>query len=95
MTKAHLSEASISRPVGSGHAAPGGGDRLGLAATPTFAVMALWSTAFGGQTDVLCAVTGNGYPHGGMALMYALMSIFHAVPWLKLISRRWSGVSRS
>jgi hypothetical protein len=30
-------------------------------------------------------------PLGGMALMYLLMSLFHAAPWLKLVSGRQSG----
>src|SRR5581483_6893275 len=34
-------------------------------------------------------------PLGGMALMYALMSVFHAAPWLKLISSRRTGARQS
>jgi hypothetical protein len=30
-----------------------------------------------------------------MVPMYLLMSAFHSVPWLKLISRRTGGVRRS
>jgi hypothetical protein len=29
-----------------------------------------------------------GFPLGGMAPMYLLMSVFHATPWLRLIAGR-------
>jgi hypothetical protein len=59
---------------------------LHLAATPSFAVMALISTLAGsGMPDMLC---GHGASSlGGMTPMYLLMSIFHAAPWLKVLSR--------
>ena len=56
---------------------------LSLAAAPTFAAMALLTSVDGGTPDVLCS---GGSPLGGMAVMYLLMSAFHAAPWLKLIS---------
>src|SRR5262245_34240793 len=57
---------------------------LGLAAAPTFAIMALLTSVFGGgQPDILC---GAASPLGGMTAMYLLMSAFHSPPWLKLIS---------
>ncbi len=59
---------------------------LCLAATPTFAIMALLSAAFGGATDMLCA--GSAPLLTGMVPMYVLMSVFHAPPWLKLILGR-------
>ena len=64
---------------------------LGLAATPTFAIMALL-TAFRGSSppDVLCAAVQHASPVSGMAAMYWLMSAFHSAPWLKLISSRGS-----
>jgi hypothetical protein len=34
--------------------------------------------------DVLCAAAS---PLSGMVPMYVLMSVFHAPPWLKLLSR--------
>lgn len=59
---------------------------LGLAATPTFAVMALLTIVLGdGPTDMLCAA-GRGSPLGGMVPMYLLMSAFHSAAWLRLIS---------
>ncbi|MDA9495122.1 hypothetical protein [Bradyrhizobium sp. CCBAU 11361] len=63
---------------------------LGLAATPTFAIMAVLTAALGGgPADMLCAA-GHGSLLGGMVPMYLLMSAFHASAWLKLISeRRW------
>jgi hypothetical protein len=58
---------------------------LSLAAAPTFAGMALLTGALeGGGAAVLCAQEAS--PLGGMALMYGLMSAFHAAPWLKLIA---------
>ena len=72
-------------------AALGAADWLCLAATPTFAVLALLTAvASGGPQDVLCAAAHSGSPLNGMAAMYLLMSAFHSVPWLKLISRRGS-----
>lgn len=64
-------------------------ERLHLAATPVFAVMAVL-TAFGGNpADMLCSLGGHGMsPLGGMTLMYVLMSAFHAGPWLTRIARR-------
>ncbi|WP_066827347.1 hypothetical protein [Sphingomonas mali] len=59
---------------------------LGLAASPTFAVMAVL-TSLGGGPMVLCSATA-GFPLGGMVPMYLLMSVFHAAPWLKLFAGR-------
>jgi hypothetical protein len=62
---------------------------LGLAAAPTFACMALLTSALGGGAmDVVCAAAKG--PLGGMAAMYWLMSAFHLGPWLKLIATRRS-----
>ena len=61
---------------------------LGLAATPTFAIMAVLTVALGGgPADMLCAA-GHGASLGGMAPMYLLMSAFHSAAWLKLIAER-------
>ncbi|MGO1081064.1 hypothetical protein [Inquilinus sp. CA228] len=59
---------------------------LHLAAAPTFAVMALVTGVSGGEADVLCSAMGAS-PLAGMVPMYLLMSVFHAAPWLRLITR--------
>ncbi|WP_063689410.1 hypothetical protein [Bradyrhizobium stylosanthis] len=59
---------------------------LGLAATPTFAIMALLTAVpGGGPADMLC---GAGSWQGGMMPMYLLMSAFHSAAWLRLIAGR-------
>jgi len=63
---------------------------LGLAAAPTFAVMALLSCVTGGDADMMCSAAHAVSPLSGMVPMYVLMSAFHLAPWLKLISRRRS-----
>lgn len=60
---------------------------LSLAASPTFAAMALLAVLGGGPADILCAVPDASLL-SGMVPMYVLMSAFHAAPWLKLIARR-------
>ena len=71
----------------SGHsAARPAADWLGLAAAPTFAIMALLTSVLGGGApDILCAAAS---PLSGMTAMYLLMSAFHARPWLTLIAGR-------
>ncbi|TWA98534.1 hypothetical protein [Bradyrhizobium stylosanthis] len=60
---------------------------LGLAATPTFAIMALLTAVpGGGPADMLC---GAGSWQGGMVPMYLLMSAFHSAAWLRLMAKRW------
>ena len=60
---------------------------LYLAATPTFAMMALLTGVLGGgPPDALCSIA-SASPLGGMVPMYLLMSAFHLTPWLRLISR--------
>jgi hypothetical protein len=69
---------------------------LGLAAAPTFAMMALLTVVIGGGgPDMLCSATQDASPLSGMVPMYLLMSAFHCAPWLKLISSRRSGARRS
>jgi hypothetical protein len=61
---------------------------LCLAATPTFATMALLTGVHGGGSmDALCSA-GHGSSLSGMVPMYLLMSAFHAAPWLRLASGR-------
>ena len=85
---------AIRREDACGHAgnvdAPGRGavHWLGLAAAPTFAIMALLTAMVGGgPLDTLCSAA-NASPVGGMVPMYLLMSAFHSAPWLKLIASR-------
>ena len=74
---------------GGNAAALGAADWLCLAATPTFAVMALLTGVLGGrQPDMLCSAVQGASSLSGMVPMYVLMSAFHVAPWLKLIGRR-------
>ena len=60
---------------------------LCLAATPTFAIMALMTGVLGGgPMDMLCSAGRDGSPLTGMVPMYLLMSAFHLAPWLRLLS---------
>ena len=61
---------------------------LGLAAAPTFAVMALLTYVLGGDADMMCSAPQSVSPLSGMVPMYLLMSAFHSTPWLKLICGR-------
>ena len=96
-----MSDISITpRPAGSkqsfggsrGSRARVAAEWLCLAATPTFAIMALLTALGGGQQDILCAAMHPASPFNGMVVMYLLMSAFHAAPWLKLICS-YSGIS--
>ena len=68
---------------------------LGLAAAPTFAVMAVLTCLPSGDADTVCSAAHGMSPLSGMASMYALMSASHSGPWLKLMSRRRSAARRS
>ena len=63
---------------------------LSLAATPTFAILAGLTSLAGGPMERMCG-PAPWAPVNGMALMYLLMSVFHAPPWLRLIARRSGG----
>ena len=55
---------------------------LHLAATPSFAAMALLIAMLGDGPGMVCGQHASSLD--GMVPMYLLMSIFHAAPWLKL-----------
>jgi hypothetical protein len=80
------------RAIGPHEAEPAAGDAaewVCLAAAPTFTIMALVAGMQGaGPHDVVCAAAADASPLNGMLGMYLLMSVFHSVPWLKLISGR-------
>jgi hypothetical protein len=77
-------------------AALGAADWLCLAATPTFATMALLTGVLGGgPLDMLCSVAPEASLLSGMVPMYLLMSAFHSAPWLRLVSSRRRGARRS
>ena len=71
-------------------------DGLALAASPTFAIMALLTGVLStGPPDVLCSAAHHASPLNGMVVMYVLMSAFHTAPWLKLIARRRHSAHRA
>jgi hypothetical protein len=65
----------------------GAADGMSLAAAPTFAVMALVTAVGGGPLSALCSAVPEASPLSGMVPMYLLMTVFHAGPWLRLLSR--------
>jgi hypothetical protein len=73
------------RRLGASHAA----EWLAFAATPTFALMAaLTGFPNGAVHEMSCSGATHTSQLAGMAPMYALMSAFHLLPWLKFVSRR-------
>ena len=62
-------------------------DALTLAASPTFALMALLTGILGDSAAVLCS-TGHASSLSGMTTMYLLMSAFHVTPWMRLVLGR-------
>ena len=82
--------------TGSGKAARlGVADCLSLAAAPIFALMALLAGVFGGASGMHSSGMHGFYGLiDGMALMYLLMSVFHAAPWLTLLAIRRAAAAR-
>jgi hypothetical protein len=76
-------------------AAFGAAGWLGLAAAPTFAVMAVLTGVTGADADMMCSAAHGVSPLSGMVPMYVLMSAFHSAPCLKLISRQRRTAPRS
>jgi hypothetical protein len=75
-------------------AALGFADRLRFAAAPTYAFMAVFTGIFAeSPRDMVCMAMQHTSPLSGMVSMYMLMSVFHAVPWLKLIAG-WARAAR-
>ena len=70
-------------------AAAGAAGWLGLAAAPTFAVMAVLTYLLGGDADMMHSAAHGVSALSGMVPMYLLMSAFHSAPWLKLIYGRF------
>jgi hypothetical protein len=90
-----MSDTTAQVPAGSGNAAAStAAEWLCLAAAPAFAMMAVLVGLLGGGADMQCSAMPDASPLSGMVPMYLLMSAFHAVPWLKLISRRRNRRSR-
>jgi hypothetical protein len=69
----------------------GAADWLSLAASPTFALMALATRVFGAEAPAMICSMSHAAAMGGMVPMYVLMSVFHSVPWLKLAAKRLEG----
>lgn len=57
---------------------------LAFSASPVFALMALVSYVYA-RHPAYCSGVGG---FDGMTVMYALMSLFHAPPWLRLRRER-------
>jgi hypothetical protein len=91
ITMSHVVRHDTDTCTGGGNAAPRVARWLGLAAAPTFALMALWTAFSSSQPDMLCMEMQRSSPMGGMTAMYLLMSAFHSAPWFGLISSRRIG----
>jgi hypothetical protein len=89
---AHRTGTREEGPESANVVALGVADWLGLAAAPTFAIMALLTALpGGGPPAMICSGMQDGSPLSGMVMMYMLMSAFHSAPWLKLIFGGRSG----
>jgi hypothetical protein len=89
----HLIGTMRDAPAG---AALGAAEWVGLAAAPTFAIMALLTGLVGGGLpDMVCAAAQGASPLNGMTWMYILMCAFHSTPWLKLVFSRRSSAQPS
>lgn len=74
--------------AGGDHAASGAAHCLRLAAAPTFALMAAWEASDDGASAAVCTAIHAPALLDGMTIMYLLMGVFHAAPWLNLLARR-------
>jgi hypothetical protein len=91
MSNALVSLAEDGRATRGDAAGPPAARLLSLAAAPTFVAMALWSAVAGGSVDMMCSSGGSTLSLNGMAVMYALMGVFHLTPWVMLLSNRRNG----
>ncbi|WP_297911815.1 hypothetical protein [Thiomonas sp.] len=58
---------------------------IGLAASPSFGLMALGSVLAGTRVDALCGAMQGSSALFGMTAMYLLMAVFHLPPWVRLL----------
>jgi hypothetical protein len=86
MTEAHSVHPTggASRDDEGGTTAFGLVEWLQLAATPTFATMAVLTGFDGTPMNRLCS-SEHGAALSGMVAMYLLMTVFHSRPWFNLI----------
>ena len=87
MTTTHISEGRRIVCAEDGNAATtaGAATWLGFTASPTLAVMSLWTGFSPSLSHMLCMSSRGGLPLNGMVATYALMSLFHLAPWLSLL----------
>ena len=77
-------------PTANGDQTPMGISRLlGLTAAPVFIVMALITGLSGPGVMAICGSDATrSLSFGGMSVMYGLMAVIHARPWLELLQPR-------
>jgi len=68
------------------------GDLLALAAARVFALMAAITQLDPPAAERICSGALPAVGMSGMAVMYALMALFHLPPWFRLYSRTRASV---
>lgn len=61
---------------------------LSLAATPTFAAMAVLTSVSGGHGSLCSSAMPSFLPGDPMVWMYVLMSVFHSASWIEVCKLR-------